>query len=71
MVWGCISSFGVGELVFVDDIMDKNMYLSILKNNLKKSVRSMGIGEGFNFYQDNDPKLETYRNSCLIIVLRC
>lgn len=54
MVWGSISSFGVGELIFIDDIMDKNIYLSILKNNFKKSASNIGIGEGFKFYQDND-----------------
>lgn len=33
MIWGCISSRGVGELVFINGILDKNKYLSILKDN--------------------------------------
>ena len=31
MVSGCISSHGMGELVFIDYILDKNKYLSILQ----------------------------------------
>ncbi|KAF2884424.1 hypothetical protein ILUMI_21748 [Ignelater luminosus] len=38
LVWGCMTSFGVGELVFIDQIMDKNFYLDILKNILQKST---------------------------------
>jgi len=40
MVWGCISSKGMDELVFIDGILDKNKYLSILKNNLIKSANN-------------------------------
>lgn len=36
MMWGCMSSAGVGELVFIEGVMDKAYYLSILKENLKK-----------------------------------
>ncbi|GBL64137.1 Transposable element Tcb1 transposase [Araneus ventricosus] len=35
MVWGCMSAVGVGNLHFIDGIMDKYMYLDILKQNLK------------------------------------
>jgi len=43
MVWGCISSKGVDELVFIDGILDKNKYLSILKDNLIKNANNMNI----------------------------
>lgn len=56
LVWGCISTFGTGELVFIDSIMDKYIYLNILKNNLRKSAMKMGIVDTFKYYQDNDPK---------------
>lgn len=56
MVWGCISTMGVGNLVFIDTIMDKNVYLNLLKNNLHQSAENMGIRDSFKFYQDNDPK---------------
>lgn len=57
MVWGCIGASGVGELVFIDGIMDKTVYLNILRNNLDKSVEKMGLDKrSFYFQQDNDPK---------------
>ena len=55
MVWGCFSSKGVGKLIFIDDIMDIFLYLDILRNNLWKSARIMGLNQ-FIFHQDNDPK---------------
>lgn len=56
MVWGCMSSAGVGNLVFIDTIMDRFIYLDILKNNLKESARKMGLRRSYIFQQDNDPK---------------
>jgi len=56
MIWGCISSKGVDKLIFIDGILDKNKYLSILKDNLIKSANNMNIRSSFKFYQDNDPK---------------
>ncbi|GFV87313.1 transposable element Tcb1 transposase [Trichonephila clavipes] len=49
-----MSAGGVGELAFIDGIMDKHVYLGILKDNLEKSAR--GLGSGFIFQQENDPK---------------
>lgn len=56
MVWGCMSAAGVGELVFIDEVMDKNIYLNILKDNLHKSAQKLGIESDYFFQQDNDPK---------------
>lgn len=56
LVWGCMSSSGLGNLVFIDVIMNHVLYLNILKNNLKLSAQNLGIGNTFVFYQDNDPK---------------
>lgn len=56
MVWGCMSSGGVGELVFIDGIMDKKVYMDILKANLKKSAEKLNLSSSFYFQQDNDPK---------------
>jgi transposase len=55
MVWGCISSKGIGRLVFIEGIMDSPYYKRILVNNLKRSATSMGLTD-FIFQQDNDPK---------------
>lgn len=60
MVWGCMSSRGVGKLVIIEGIMDKYLYLNILKENLKESANLLGIGNGFYFQQDNDPKHTAY-----------
>ena len=39
MVWGCMSALGVGKLVFIDDTMDKHVYLSILKEHLHARLK--------------------------------
>lgn len=56
MVWGCMSAAGVGNLVFIDGIMDWKEYLNILKNNLHASAEKLNMKESFIFQQDNDPK---------------
>ncbi|KAL1497932.1 hypothetical protein ABEB36_008812 [Hypothenemus hampei] len=56
MVWGCMTAKGPGFLHFIDGIMDQNMYLEILKGNVKQSAQKLEIEETFYFYQDNDPK---------------
>jgi len=38
MVWGCISSKGVGELVFTDEILDKNKYFKYSKRQFNKKL---------------------------------
>lgn len=56
MVWGCMASSGVGNLVFIETTMDKLAYLNILKENLNASVQKLGMGRLYYFQQDNDPK---------------
>jgi transposase len=55
MAWGCISSKGVGRLVFIEETMNKFLYSSILANNLRPSAELLGMSS-FIFQQDNDPK---------------
>ena len=43
MVWSCILSKGVDELIFIDGILGKNKYLNILKDNLIKSTNNMNM----------------------------
>ncbi|GBM68326.1 Transposable element Tcb1 transposase [Araneus ventricosus] len=55
MVWGCMSAVDVRNLHFIDGMMDKYMYLDILKQNLQQSAEKIGILPHYKFYQDNDP----------------
>ena len=61
MVWSCISSKSVGNLVLIDGIINQHSYLKILKNNLKQSAEKMGIKDTFILYQDNDTKHKAYK----------
>ncbi|GBM70950.1 Transposable element Tc1 transposase [Araneus ventricosus] len=54
MVWGCMSAVGVGNL-FIDEMMNKYMYLDILKLNFKQSAEKMGILPHYKLHQDKDP----------------
>lgn len=56
MVWGCMSAAGVGNLHFIEGIMDHKMYIRILKENLGPSAEKLGLQGSYIFQQDNDPK---------------
>ncbi|GBL76036.1 Transposable element Tcb2 transposase [Araneus ventricosus] len=56
LVWGCTSASGLDNLVFIDGIMNHALNLNILRDNLKLSAQNSGVGNNFDFYQDNDPK---------------
>lgn len=56
LVWGCMSSSGVGNMEFIDDIMDRYIYLGILQRNVKDSAKKLGLRRNFMFQEDNDPK---------------
>ena len=55
MVWGAMSSGGVGNLVLVEGIMKKEDYEKILQENVKGSAKKLKMKQ-FVFMQDNDPK---------------
>ncbi len=54
LMWGCMSAVGVGELHFIDGIMNSQMYCSILKEKMLPSLRA--LGRRALFQHDNDPK---------------
>lgn len=56
MVWGCFAYSGVGNLVDIPTTMTKEIYLDILKDNVKQSARRVGLGRFWTYQQDNDPK---------------
>lgn len=47
---------GDGNLVLMEELINKTMYLNILKENLIPSAEKLGVRNNFRFYQDNDPK---------------
>lgn len=56
LVWGCMAASGVGNLHFIDGIMDQYVYRNILHDNLPASVARLGLPCNWIFQQDNDPK---------------
>ncbi len=54
LMWGCMSAAGVGELHFIDGIMNSQMSCSILKEKVLPSLRA--LGHRALFQHDNDPK---------------
>lgn len=60
LLWGCMSAAGVGNMEFIDGIMDKHKYVNILKANLIQSANKLELGEGWIFQQDHDPKHTSY-----------
>ena len=54
LLWGCMSAAGVGELRFIDGIMNSQMYCSLLKEKMLPSLRAHG--RHVLFQHDNDPK---------------
>lgn len=67
LVWGCMSSAGVGSLDFIDGIMDHQQYIDILKRNLLPSAQKLGIRNNFIFMQDNDPKHTAFNTKLWIL----
>ena len=56
MLWGCFAAGGTGALHKIDDIMRKEMYVDILKQHLKTSVRKLKLGRKWVFQMGNDTK---------------
>jgi transposase len=57
MIWGCMMWDGPGYCVKIDGRMDGDLYVSILDDDLHKSLRYYGKKpKDITFQQDNDPK---------------
>ena len=54
MVWACMTAYGVSDLVFCDEKVDKHYYLRILKRNLLQTAKKYNMDE-FIFQQDGAP----------------
>ena len=49
LVWGCMNAEGVGNLHFIEGIMNHVMHIDILKQNLRSSAIKMAMGNQFIF----------------------
>jgi hypothetical protein len=57
MVWSCMSWNGPGYIAMIDETLDSQLYIQILKEDLHMSIEDWGIAkEEFIFQHDNDPK---------------
>ena len=41
MVWGCITSYGLGPLLFLDGTVDSKKYKSIIKNHVVPTIEEL------------------------------
>jgi transposase len=51
-----MAASGVGNLVFLDEIMTQDVYLRILQQNLQPSVDRLDLPLSWSLVHDNDPK---------------
>lgn len=57
MVWGCITSKGVGQLTKINGTLDADLYCDILNDELQNTLDFYGLKKSeIIFQQDNDPK---------------
>ena len=57
MLWGCMSTSGVGYACRIDGRMDTALYVEILSGELMQSLAHFGMEvEDIIFQHDNDPK---------------
>jgi transposase len=56
MAWGCITPYGVGELVRLDGKIDSKKYIDVLSNGLMKTLEKYELNpKRVKFMQDNAP----------------
>jgi len=55
MVWGCMSAAGTGELQFIEETMNANMYCDILKQSMIPPFRDWAAGQYSNITTPNTP----------------
>ena len=68
MIWGCMSTAGVGELHFIEGNMNSNMYCEILQQSMIPSLWKLVCRAVFQ--HDNDPKHTSKTATALLKRLR-
>ena len=58
MVWACISSFGVSEIIFIDGVLTGKKYAKVLEDGYIPFVRDVlkDIPDNWILVEDNDKK---------------
>lgn len=57
MVWSCMTTHGVGNLVKIEGTMDSKLYCQILEEDLLESIEYHGLeSQDIIFQHDNDLK---------------
>ena len=57
MVWGCLTTQGVGNLVHIEDTLNARIYVDILTEDLLGTLDWYGLNKAnIVFQHDNDPK---------------
>jgi hypothetical protein len=59
-VWECMEASGVENLHLFEDIMNKHVYVNVIREYLKGSAEKLGIKEHFAFYHIDYPKLSVH-----------
>ncbi len=68
IVWDCMSAASTGELQFIEETMNTNMYCDILKQSMIPSL--WRLGHRAVFQHDNDPKHTSKTTTALLKKLR-
>lgn len=55
MIWGCMAYNDVGNIAFIDSIINAEKYIEVLRDNLEGAI-NLSISETYYFQQDNDSK---------------
>ncbi|GFY22347.1 hypothetical protein TNCV_398831 [Trichonephila clavipes] len=63
-VWGCIGSFCVGNLEFVESTMYKIGYLNLLKQNIREYAEKLAVSDDFSFQWLKGTKLMVHIVTC-------
>lgn len=59
MVWGCMSGYGLGNLVLLEGIINKEKYLKLIQENIISSARAIGFPNGKFIYQEDNAPVHT------------
>lgn len=63
MVWGCMSAQGLGELAFIDGIVNSEKYQQILENNLLPSIDKLKNTHGEYVFQQDGASCHTSKST--------